>query len=151
MTSLLVIAGSTRTGSFSKQLARAACKLAETSGHRATFADLRDHAMPLYDGDLEAAQGLPAGAIALRAMVQKGMLNMRDLRIIWTSRPILNGPFTVRRDLPQAFKDDLLALRGEKVSYLSLLIVKNPHRIRGERIKGCLKKSSPLLETVPTT
>jgi phosphonate transport system substrate-binding protein len=42
-------------------------------------------------------------------MVQKGMLNMRDLRIIWTSRPILNGPFTVRRDLPQAFKDDLLA------------------------------------------
>ncbi|UXH79098.1 precorrin-2 C(20)-methyltransferase [Roseateles amylovorans] len=41
----------------------------------------------------------------------------------------------------------LLSLRGEKVSYLSLLIVKNPHRIRGERIKGCLKKSGP----VPTT
>ncbi|QTD46835.1 precorrin-2 C(20)-methyltransferase [Ottowia testudinis] len=34
----------------------------------------------------------------------------------------------------------LLALRGEKVSYLSLLVVKNPHRVRGERIKGCLKK-----------
>lgn len=40
----------------------------------------------------------------------------------------------------------LLALRGAKVSYLSLLIVKHPHRIRGERIKGCLKKSGP-----PTT
>ena len=38
---------------------------------------------------------------------------------------------------------DLLALRGSKVSYLSLLIVKNPHRVRGERIKGCLKKTSP--------
>lgn len=38
---------------------------------------------------------------------------------------------------------DILALRGAKVSYLSLLIVKHPHRIRGERIKGCLKKSSP--------
>lgn len=35
----------------------------------------------------------------------------------------------------------LLALRGTKVSYLSLLIVKNPHRVRGERIKGCLKKT----------
>ncbi len=35
----------------------------------------------------------------------------------------------------------LLALRGSKVSYLSLLIVKNPHRVRGERIKGCLKKT----------
>jgi precorrin-2/cobalt-factor-2 C20-methyltransferase len=39
---------------------------------------------------------------------------------------------------------DILALRGTKVSYLSLLIVKHPHRIRGERIKGCLKKSGPL-------
>lgn len=42
---------------------------------------------------------------------------------------------------------DLLALRGQRVSYLSLLIVKNPHRVRGERIKGCLKKTS--LGTVP--
>lgn len=38
---------------------------------------------------------------------------------------------------------DLPALRGTKVSYLSLMVVKNPHRIRGERIKGCLKKTSP--------
>ena len=40
---------------------------------------------------------------------------------------------------------DILVLRGTKVSYLSLLIVKHGHRIRGERIKGCLKKSSPQL------
>ena len=39
---------------------------------------------------------------------------------------------------------DLPTLRGTKVSYLSLMIVKNPHRIRGERIKGCLKKTSPV-------
>ncbi|GKT25591.1 precorrin-2 C(20)-methyltransferase [Acidovorax sp. SUPP3334] len=38
---------------------------------------------------------------------------------------------------------DLPALRGTRVSYLSLMVVKNPHRIRGERIKGCLKKTSP--------
>lgn len=38
---------------------------------------------------------------------------------------------------------EILSLRGTKVSYLSLLIVKHPHRIRGERIKGCLKKSGP--------
>ena len=37
---------------------------------------------------------------------------------------------------------DMLQLLGTKVSYLSLLIVKNPHRVRGERIKGCLKKTS---------
>lgn len=71
MTSLLVIAGSTRSGAFSKQLARAACQLAEAAGHAATFVDLRDHAMPLYDGDLEAAQGLPAAAVRLRGLLQQ--------------------------------------------------------------------------------
>ena len=34
---------------------------------------------------------------------------------------------------------DLPALRGTKVSYLSLMIVKNPHRIRGERIRAASK------------
>lgn len=38
---------------------------------------------------------------------------------------------------------DLPSLRGQKVSYLSLMIVKNPHRVRGERVRGCLKKASP--------
>lgn len=42
---------------------------------------------------------------------------------------------------------DVLQLRGEKVNYLSLLIIKNPHRVRGERIKGCLKKK-PQVENV---
>jgi phosphonate transport system substrate-binding protein len=45
----------------------------------------------------------------LRAMVDKGLLNMRDLRIIWRSGPIQNGPLVVRKDTPQAFKDDLKA------------------------------------------
>lgn len=42
----------------------------------------------------------------LRAMVDKGMLNMRDLRIIWTSEPIVNGPHAARSELPAAFKED---------------------------------------------
>ncbi|ABM97218.1 precorrin-2 C(20)-methyltransferase [Methylibium petroleiphilum] len=39
---------------------------------------------------------------------------------------------------------EMLALRGSKVSYLSLMLVPNPYRVRGERIKGCLKKTSPM-------
>ncbi len=70
MTKLLVVAGSTRSGAFSKQLARAACKLAEAAGHTATFVDLREHAMPLYDGDVEAANGLPEAAVRLRSLVK---------------------------------------------------------------------------------
>ena len=71
MPSLLVIAGSTRTGAFSKQLARAACRLAEADGHRATLVDLRDYPMPLYDGDLEEAEGLPEAAVRLRALIKQ--------------------------------------------------------------------------------
>jgi precorrin-2/cobalt-factor-2 C20-methyltransferase len=46
-----------------------------------------------------------------------------------------------------ATPEALLALRDTKVSYLSLLIVKNPHRVRGERVRGCLKKTSPGVPT----
>ncbi|MCS6892645.1 MAG: phosphate/phosphite/phosphonate ABC transporter substrate-binding protein [Rhodovarius sp.] len=42
----------------------------------------------------------------LRSMVEKGMLDMRDLAIIWTSEPIMNGPLAVRTDLPIEFRRD---------------------------------------------
>jgi phosphonate transport system substrate-binding protein len=43
----------------------------------------------------------------LRSMVDKGMLRMADIRIIWTSEPIMNGPLAVRSDLPAEFKRDM--------------------------------------------
>lgn len=55
----------------------------------------------------DPAQGFTRGM--LRATADKGMLNMRDIRIIWRSGPIQNGPIVVRKDLPQAFKDDMVA------------------------------------------
>ena len=67
---ILVIPGSTREAAFSKRLARAVPP-AVPPGHAATVIDLRDYAMPLYDGDLEAAEGLPDGAVRLRALVQQ--------------------------------------------------------------------------------
>ena len=39
---------------------------------------------------------------------------------------------------------EMLQLLGTKVSYLSLLLVRNPQRVRGKRIKGCLKKTPAL-------
>lgn len=44
---------------------------------------------------------------------------------------------------------EMLALRGSKVSYLSLMLVRNPHRVRGERLRGCLKKQ-PASSTMPS-
>lgn len=68
---VLVIAGSTRTEAYSKKLAHAAVRSVEQAGGSATFVDLRDYPVPLYDGDLEAASGLPAQAIRLRELMQQ--------------------------------------------------------------------------------
>ncbi|MPN55608.1 hypothetical protein SDC9_203292 [bioreactor metagenome] len=35
---------------------------------------------------------------------------------------------------------DVLSLKGEKVNYLSLMLVQNPKRIRGELRRGCRKR-----------
>lgn len=71
-----------------------------------------------------------------------------DELIDWLERrALLDGAHFIERvgapDERRFSGGEILALRGTKVSYLSLLIVKHPYRIRGERIKGCLKKSMP--------
>jgi phosphonate transport system substrate-binding protein len=55
----------------------------------------------------QASDGYTRGM--LRIMVEKKLLEMKDIRIIWKSRPIENGPLTVRADTPQSFRDDMLA------------------------------------------
>jgi phosphonate transport system substrate-binding protein len=55
----------------------------------------------------EASSGYTRGA--LRMMVDKRMLDMKELRIIWKSRRILNGPMTVRKSTSQSFRDDMFA------------------------------------------
>lgn len=67
---VLVIAGSTRSEAFSKKLARAAVRSVEQAGAQATLVDLREYPMPLYDGDLEAAGGLPEHAVRLRELLK---------------------------------------------------------------------------------
>ena len=56
---LLFLAGSARKDSVNKKLAAAASKMATASGAEATFIDLADFEMPLYDGDRETEEGLP--------------------------------------------------------------------------------------------
>ena len=97
---ILAIAGSTRDRSFNKQLIQAAAALAESSGHAVTVVDLRDYALPLYDGDLEDAQGLPAKALAMKQLIHAhdavlisspeynaSLSAVLKNTIDWTSRP----------------------------------------------------------------
>lgn len=67
---LLFLAGSAREGSLNKKLARLAHDVAEANGIAATFADLGDYPLPLYDGDLEAGEGVPANAFKLKALLE---------------------------------------------------------------------------------
>ena len=63
---LLFFAGSSRAESCNKKLAQAACEYAKSKGAQATFLDLRDYPMPIYDGDLEDESGLPEHAIKFK-------------------------------------------------------------------------------------
>lgn len=62
-------AGSAREDSFNKRLLRAGLRECEAAGASCTFVDLRDHPLPLYDGDLERADGLPESASKLRRIL----------------------------------------------------------------------------------
>lgn len=68
--SILVFAGSTRQNSFNKILARAAANEIEQQGATATYVDLKDFPMPLYDGDFEQTQAYPESAANLKQLFQ---------------------------------------------------------------------------------
>lgn len=65
---LVAFAGSTREGSFNKKLVRVAADAARKAGAEVTVIDLRDYPMAFYDGDLEAASGLPEKAEELKKL-----------------------------------------------------------------------------------
>ncbi|SEO90538.1 NADPH-dependent FMN reductase [Aquisalimonas asiatica] len=69
MTRILVFSGSARADSFNKRLARMAAASVQQQGGEATFVDLRDYPMPLYDGDLEQASGVPEHARRMKALL----------------------------------------------------------------------------------
>ncbi|MCB1520829.1 MAG: NAD(P)H-dependent oxidoreductase [Hyphomicrobiaceae bacterium] len=66
---LLFFAGSARRDSHNKRLARLGATIAEANGIQATFADLGDYPMPLYDGDTEVSDGPPPNAVKLKHLM----------------------------------------------------------------------------------
>jgi chromate reductase, NAD(P)H dehydrogenase (quinone) len=68
---ILVLAGSARLDSVHRKLARQTVEALRDAGVEATLADLRDFPMPIYDGDLEAGEGLPLAAKALKELARR--------------------------------------------------------------------------------
>ena len=66
---ILVLPGSTRTGSHNVKLAALAVKELALIDIDVTRISLEDYALPLYEGDLEANAGPPANAVKLKQMI----------------------------------------------------------------------------------
>lgn len=65
---IVCFAGSLRKDSHNKKLVKVAMAGAEKAGAEVTFVDLKDFPMPIYDGDIESADGLPENAKKLKAI-----------------------------------------------------------------------------------
>ncbi|MBD1889717.1 NAD(P)H-dependent oxidoreductase [Coleofasciculus sp. FACHB-SPT9] len=67
---ILAFAGSTRQDSFNKKLVKIALEGAKAAGAEVTYLDFRDLPLPLYDEDLEEAEGLPENVLQLKALMK---------------------------------------------------------------------------------
>ena len=65
---LLLISGSAREGSLNQRLVQLAGRKAQALGASVTSVDLRALNLPVYDDDLLAREGMPAGALQLREL-----------------------------------------------------------------------------------
>lgn len=63
---VLIFSASLRADSLNTRLARLAARVAEDHGATVDLASMRDFDVPSYDGDVEAGQGIPAGAQELQ-------------------------------------------------------------------------------------
>ena len=68
MIRILAFAGSTRHDSLNRRLIDVAASIAREAGADVTLLDLNDYPLPLYNGDLEAKEGLPDAALRLKAV-----------------------------------------------------------------------------------
>lgn len=104
MARILVFAGSARRDSLNKKLARVAAEAVRGAGGEVTFVDLDDYPMPVYHGDLEAAEGMPGNARKLREIFiahdalliaspenNQSMTSLLKNTIDWLSRSIGDG------------------------------------------------------------
>jgi precorrin-2/cobalt-factor-2 C20-methyltransferase len=66
-----------------------------------------------------------------------------DILDLLERRDLLNhAAFIEKVGTPdEHIEHEVIKLRGEKVNYLSLFLIKNPNRTRGEMIHGCRKKT----------
>jgi chromate reductase len=127
MAHVVGISGSLRRGSYNAALLRAAATLAP-AGHDIDVRTIRG--IPLYDGDVEAAEGVPAGVTALKDAIaaSDGLLlvtpeynnsipGVFKNAIDWLSRP--------PADIPRVFRGKPVALIGASPGGFGTILSQN--------------------------
>ncbi|MGL3608415.1 NADPH-dependent FMN reductase [Rhizobium sp. G187] len=127
MVTLLGISGSLRKGSLNTALLNAATRL-PAEGYAIEAAGI--HGVPLYDGDLEAAEGIPAAVTALKEKIQaadgvilftpeynNGIPGAFKNTIDWLSRP--------SSDIAKVFGGKPFALVGASPGNFGTLLSQN--------------------------
>lgn len=121
---VLVLSGSSRTGSVNARLAALVSSLVDRAGAVAEPATIGDFPMPPYDGDVEADEGLPKGARALCERIEAAQALVIASPEYNASVPgvLKNAIDWVSRYRPQPFKDKQ-----------SLLVSASPSMVGGNR------------------
>jgi chromate reductase, NAD(P)H dehydrogenase (quinone) len=127
MVQILGISGSLRSGSFNTALLRAAQSLIDI-GIEIEIATL--HGIPLYDGDIEAREGLPRSVIELKERIvssdgvlmatpeyNNGVPGVFKNAIDWLSRPA--------SDIPRIFGNRPFAVIGASPGGFGTILAQN--------------------------
>jgi NAD(P)H-dependent FMN reductase len=141
---IIAFAGSARRGSFNQRLVRVAAGGAETAGVPCTLIDLADFRLPIYDQDLEAAEGLPDAAVRLRELFleHQGLL-ISTAEYNGSITPLLKNTIDWITRSPEA-SPDLSAFQGK----LAALMSASPGPLGGLRAFSVVR---PLLANVGVT
>lgn len=67
---VLAFAASLRKNSHNRKLINLAAQIAQAEGANVDLVDFRDFTMPIYDGDIDAQEGPPLGALKLAARIR---------------------------------------------------------------------------------
>jgi chromate reductase len=108
-TTILCLCGSSRRDSLNQKLLEIAALGAAREGGAATHIRLRDYPLPIYDGDMETAGGLPQQALELKELLAQhhalliatpeyngGYSGLLKNALDWMSRPTQGDPSGLR-------------------------------------------------------
>ncbi len=133
---LFAMAGSLRQASHNRALLGLAAAIAEKHGASVDLAALRDFDVPLYDGDVEAASGIPEGVQRLAARIGEA-----DGLLIASPEYNFGVPGVLKNAVDWLSRAKPMPLRGKR----ALLLSASPSLVGGNRGLWALRVSLEVL------